>query len=125
MVKYCNISACSPIFSKRKCKCYAEHGKVGIDAARDQFCGYQGDDGIVYGCDAGCCGDGCPGQCEGVKPRPPESFITHDAKPIDPNKPEPKFYNEVAKVLLLLVVISTLLLVLRFPFKKVLKGHRP
>ena len=108
----CNLTPCKPAFTSRKCMCYASPGKMGDEAASDQFCGYYDDDaGAVYGCDPGCCGDGCPGQCKEVAPRPPERFMPDNSIAItddDDDKPKiPKKYLNIEMTLLILVALST------------------
>lgn len=106
----CNLQPCKTNFIDRKCMCYAEPGKTGIESARDQFCGFEAEDGNVYGCDPGCCGDGCPGQCKEVSPRPPERFIPSNSKAITDtpeDQKKPKRYMNIEIVLLVLVALST------------------
>lgn len=109
MVQPCNLKACGINFSDRKCKCYAEPAKEGIESTRDQFCGFKAEDGIVYGCDPGCCGDGCPGQCPDVAPRPPERFITNDAKVTKGTKG-----TKLEVLMIILIMLSTLVLTGQF-----------
>ena len=107
MVQTCNISACGMNFRDRKCMCYAETGKAGAEATGDQFCGFKAEDGIVYGCDQGCCGDGCPGQCPDVSARPPERYITKEENGI-------KISMNTEVLLIILILLSTLVLTGQF-----------
>ena len=81
----CEASICSDRYSDRKCKCYPNLSIIqdeGGDTNSIQFCAFESDDGFIYPCDPGCCGAGCPGQCEGVAPRPPvATYASTDATP--------------------------------------------
>ena len=68
----------------KKCKCYPNMNMDNLQHLNknerdkiinnNQFCAFQDDDRLK-GCDSGCCEKkGCPGECLGVPPRPPEAF---------------------------------------------------
>ena len=93
----CDLSTCRQQFSKQSCKCYADLSIIGdmkFDTNDDkteavkkyQLCAYESDEGYLFPCDQGCCDGGCPGQCDGVTPRPPEKAYT----PPTTNNPKPK-----------------------------------
>ena len=120
MANLCRLQTCNLNFKDKECKCYSEPG---TNNDNDQFCGFLSDDGYVYGCDSGCCGDGCPGQCPNVKPRPPQAFIpsthtTHKDKikvgPLDP------VGRSILALLLILLTTSTFILAI-----KAFKDHKP
>jgi hypothetical protein len=117
----CNLSKCGSAFKDRKCKCYVSQDAMnlkGITADEkiqrmnaNQFCGFESDDGFVYACDPGCCKTPCPGQCDGVAPRPPEGVYTTTAgnNPADAPKTRP-FLEIILLIVLALSLISTLAL---------------
>ena len=88
----CDLSTCREQFSDKICKCYADLSVINdmkFDTEDDkkaaikanQICAYETDEGYLFPCDQGCCHSGCPGQCEGVSPRPPEKAYTPKLKP--------------------------------------------
>lgn len=89
MAQHCAHLICGSEFADKPCKCYSnldENNLKGLTPAQrtarinsDQFCGYVGLDGVIYGCDAKCCADGCPGECIGVGPRPPNGIAPPNA----------------------------------------------
>ena len=66
------MEACPSENCEYGCKCYADTFE-GLPNER-QVCGAKFGN-KVYACKPGCCKGGCPGQCKGAKPRPPEEII--------------------------------------------------
>lgn len=95
----CKTLKCSTL--TKDCRCYAR-----IDASdqtMEQFCGYK-ENGYVIPCDAACCVGGCPGQCQGVSPKPPYEI---DKNPIDIDK-LPIYLKVLIFVILILLIVSTI-----------------
>jgi len=106
------------VHPETECMCFADSDSS--DPASDQFCGYVGRDGeTIHPCLQNCCngGLGCPGQCRGVDPKRPDGTRNIEGKPtglsiLHPEKRLTMFEN-LFKILILLVVVSTLSLFLR------------
>lgn len=85
MQKGCLTNLCNVQYTSKPCKCYPklpedintsdlspEQKSAFINS--NQYCAYADDDGFLFPCDPGCCKLKCPGQCDDVPPRPPESL---------------------------------------------------
>ena len=106
------------VHPETECMCFADSESTNPQS--DQFCGYVGPDGqTVYPCHQNCCngGLGCPGQCQGVDPKRPDGIRTTGSRPqlfsILDTGDRINFFNNVIKLLILLVTISTLSLFIR------------
>ena len=125
MAQHCAHLICGSEFADKPCKCYSnldENNLKGLTPAQrttrinsDQFCGYVGLDGVIYGCDAKCCADGCPGECIGVGPRPPNGIAPPNATVKKATKAKAKkatiqVFN-IAIVLLILMSLAVLIVV--------------
>jgi len=96
-------SKCSYTFDVNKqCKCYASINSQFPD--EEQFCGFE-ENGKVFPCDIGCCDDGCPGQCPGIKPRPPYA-IRRKMRTKDTEIR--KYIKLILTVLVYLIILSTI-----------------
>jgi hypothetical protein len=104
---------CTTAFANKDCKCYVRSGTQKENYNTDQFCAFMTDEGILEGCDEGCCnnGKGCPGQCDNVPPQEPEAFDT--SIPLlmtdDQDDTEPDNKSTFNRFEILLIVIILLL----------------
>lgn len=94
----CSGTMCMGDDRIKNCQCYGKDDK-------NQFCAYE-ENGFLYECFPGCCEGGCPGQCEGVRPKPPYkdksyTVVTKEVKKID------KYLQALFIFILLLVIAST------------------
>jgi len=101
------IAECRHTFETKDCKCFASDQTD--FPHEDQFCGFE-QDGFVFPCDSGCCGEGCPGECLGVQPRPPDSVKTKLEIIQTEDEEIQKYLKITLGVILCLSVISTLAL---------------
>jgi len=129
MAQHCAHLVCGSDFADKPCKCYSqldENNLKGLTPAQrtvrinsDQFCGYEGLDGFIYGCDSKCCADGCPGECSGVGPRPPNGIAPPGAtrkkikktKKTEKKKPTLQVFN-IALVVLILMSLAVFITML-------------
>ena len=103
-----------PCISDVQCMCFADSDSP--DPTRDQFCGYVGADGkTVFPCSPNCCnnGMGCPGQCRDVDPKRPDYIRDVKEKIVQSLSiatPEQRldFFEKVLKILIALIIISTI-----------------
>lgn len=121
---HCSHTICGSKFADKPCKCYTsldQNDLKGLTPAQrtkrinsQQFCGYLGDDGFIYGCDPSCCSGGCPGECTGVSPRPPSGTAPPDTPRIDRStkgsaqKKVLSMFN-IALIVLVLLSLATLI----------------
>ena len=86
-----------------ECKCYATESET--YPYEKQFCGVRRGK-RVFPCNPACCSGGCPGQCKGVRPRPPYKITDDVFTPFQVDIPA---YTKIILVVLLgLVITSTL-----------------
>lgn len=86
-----------------ECKCYATKSET--YPYEKQFCGVRRGK-RVFPCNPACCSGGCPGQCKGVRPRPPYKITDDLFTPFQVDIPA---YTKIILVVLLgLVITSTL-----------------
>lgn len=98
----------------KNCMCFTDSDSTNPEG--DQFCGYIGADGeTVYPCAANCCngGLGCPGQCRGVDAKRPDfirNVVTKGIEYITIASEDERldFFEKVIKLLIALIVISSL-----------------
>lgn len=95
------------------CFCYAVEDDP--EPMKNQFCGYEGTDGTIYGCDPGCCSAVCPSKtCPRIPPRKPEKFAP---KPVDNSKTPTPLPQLLKLLLILLLVLLSAALVFTFAEK--------
>lgn len=100
------VLSCDQTFKTKNCECFAASDTDFPN--ENQFCGFE-QDGFIFPCGAGCCSDGCPGECPGIIPKPPSTVVAKDVQII--NNEEKEIKKVIATLLLLiigLVIISTL-----------------
>lgn len=116
---HCAHTICGSRFADKPCKCYTdldENTLKGLTPAErttrinsQQFCGYVGDDGFIYGCDPSCCSGGCPGECTGVSPRPPSGIAPPNVKKAQTNnKGTPQRPLSIFNVTLIVLILLSL-----------------
>ena len=118
MAQHCAHLLCGSEFADKPCKCYSqldENNLKGLTPAQrtvrinsDQFCGYQGLDGFIYGCDSKCCATGCPGECSGVGPRPPNGIAPPGAMRRNIKKTDKKPTLQVFNIAIIVLILMSL-----------------
>ena len=115
---HCSHTICGSKFADKPCKCYTsldENDLKGLTPDQrtqkinsQQFCGYLGDDGFIYGCDPSCCSGGCPGECTGVTPRPPSGVAPPGVTLQRATQKKVSMFN-IALIVLILLSLATLI----------------
>jgi hypothetical protein len=126
---------CQSVFDNKDCQCFVqdlegysmvcEDGTLNCPIEEqtvpvkniNQFCAYEGEDGVLYGCNARCCGSGCPGQCKDVKPRPPEGIPIAVSSSTSYQLNFHKLVEIVILIIGALLIFNVLILLIR-PFLK-------
>ena len=118
--KPCNLNfnekcKCFPTNSLKSLQSFTLEKKLSI-LNKNQICAHQVGDFLIP-CGKGCCDEGCPGECDKVKPRPPEEYPRSDSifKNVNDEEFKPTKYKRshlyIKEIIRVLLVISVIIII--------------